>query len=43
MVVSTTRVWTIPNLISVLRLACVPVFLWLLWGKDEPIARVRRP
>ena len=38
MVVSTTRVWTIPNLISVLRLACVPVFLWLLWGKDEPIA-----
>jgi cardiolipin synthase (CMP-forming) len=38
MVVSTTRVWTIPNLISILRLACVPVFLWLLWGKDEPIA-----
>jgi cardiolipin synthase len=37
-VVSSTRVWTIPNLISVLRLACVPVFLWLLWGKDEPIA-----
>ena len=35
---SSTRVWTIPNLISVLRLACVPVFLWLLWGKDEPIA-----
>jgi cardiolipin synthase len=31
-------VWTIPNAISVLRLACVPVFLWLLWGRDEPIA-----
>lgn len=35
---NTTRIWTIPNLISVLRLACVPVFLWLLWAKDEPIA-----
>lgn len=28
--------WTIPNLISIARLACVPVFLWLLWGADEP-------
>lgn len=26
------RVWTIPNLLSVLRLAGVPVFLWLLLG-----------
>jgi cardiolipin synthase (CMP-forming) len=34
----TTRIWTIPNLISVLRLACVPLFLWLLLGRDEPIA-----
>jgi len=34
--VSTTRVWTIPNLISIARLACVPVFLWLLWGADKP-------
>jgi cardiolipin synthase len=32
------RVWTIPNLISIARLLCVPVFLWLLWGADEPIA-----
>ena len=31
-------VWTIPNLISVLRLAGVPVFLWLLLGRDEPLA-----
>jgi len=30
--------WTIPNLISVLRLAGVPVFLWLLLGQDDPIA-----
>jgi cardiolipin synthase len=32
------RVFTIPNAISVARLLCVPVFLWLLWGADEPIA-----
>jgi cardiolipin synthase (CMP-forming) len=31
------RIWTIPNVISIVRLACVPVFLWLLWGKDAPI------
>jgi len=30
-----TRVWTIPNAISVARLACVPLFLWLLWGANE--------
>jgi cardiolipin synthase len=35
---SNTRIWTIPNLISLIRLACVPLFLWLLWAKDEPIA-----
>jgi cardiolipin synthase (CMP-forming) len=35
---SKSRIWTIPNLISLVRLACVPVFLWLLWAKDEPIA-----
>ena len=27
-----------PNLISIVRLACVPLFLWLLWGADEEIA-----
>ena len=36
--VSNTRIWTIPNVISLLRLACVPVFLWLLWAQDEPVA-----
>lgn len=30
--------WTIPNLISIARLAAIPVFLWLLWVADEPIA-----
>ncbi len=29
--------WTIPNLISALRLAGVPVFLWLLLGEDRPV------
>ena len=29
---------TVPNLISLVRLLCVPLFLWLLWGPDRPIA-----
>jgi cardiolipin synthase (CMP-forming) len=32
------RIWTIPNLISVARLACVPWFLWLLLEQDDRIA-----
>jgi cardiolipin synthase len=32
------RVFTVPNLISVVRLAFVPVFLWLLWAEDRPVA-----
>lgn len=31
-----SRVWTIPNLISVVRLACAPVVWWLLFAADEP-------
>ena len=30
-----SRVLTIPNLISVARLLCLPVFLWLLFSKDN--------
>ena len=33
--VSDRRVLTIPNLISVGRLACAPLFLWLLFGADD--------
>jgi cardiolipin synthase len=33
-----SRILTIPNVISVLRLLCVPVFLWLLW-KPDPARR----
>jgi cardiolipin synthase len=31
-------VLTIPNLISVIRLGLIPVFLWLLLGRDDPFA-----
>jgi len=30
----TGRVWTVPNLLSMLRLAGVPVFLWLVLGPE---------
>ncbi len=30
----TTRVWTLPNLLSMVRLAGVPVFLWLVLGPE---------
>lgn len=30
------RVWTIPNLVSLVRLLCVPWFLWVLFGQDDP-------
>jgi cardiolipin synthase len=29
------RVWTVPNLISLARLACGPLVLWLIFGADE--------
>jgi cardiolipin synthase len=32
------RILTVPNVISVVRLACLPVFLWLLFGRDNRIA-----
>ena len=31
-----SRVWTIPNLISLARLACAPLVWWLLFVVDEP-------
>ncbi len=30
------RILTVPNALSVLRLACVPWFVWLLFGTDPP-------
>jgi len=32
------RILTVPNVISVARLACVPLFLWLLLARDDKIA-----
>lgn len=31
-----SRVWTVPNLISLVRLFCAPVVWWLLFVIDEP-------
>ena len=27
--------FTVPNLISLLRLCCIPIFIWLLFGKND--------
>jgi cardiolipin synthase (CMP-forming) len=32
-----SRVLTLPNVISLARLGCVPIFLWLLFGRDNPV------
>jgi cardiolipin synthase (CMP-forming) len=37
---SSRRIFTIPNVISVVRLLCVPVFLWLVWDDREAAAAV---
>jgi len=29
------RVWTVPNLISLARLACAPLILWLIFGAED--------
>ncbi len=31
------RILTIPNVLSLLRLCCVPLFLWLLFGRDNEV------
>lgn len=35
---SPSAILTIPNGITVIRLACVPLFLWLLFGRDDRTA-----
>jgi cardiolipin synthase (CMP-forming) len=32
------RLLTIPNVISLVRLSCLPLFLWLLFGKEDQVA-----
>lgn len=29
------RILTVPNVLSVIRLSCIPVFLWLLFGRED--------
>ena len=36
----TTRVWTLPNVLSLLRLLGVPLFLWLLLARNNDILAV---
>jgi cardiolipin synthase (CMP-forming) len=31
-------VLTLPNLITLVRLACLPIFLWLLFGREDRVA-----
>ncbi len=31
-------IFTWPNLVTVVRLGCIPVFLWLLFGRDDRLA-----
>jgi len=33
-----SRILTVPNLISLARLLCIPLFLWLLFGRDNRAA-----
>jgi cardiolipin synthase (CMP-forming) len=37
-VTPTRRVLTVPNVISVVRLLCAPLFVWLLFGPDDRTA-----
>jgi cardiolipin synthase len=33
--VASRRIVTLPNLVTLVRLACLPLFLWLLFGREE--------
>ena len=32
------QLWTIPNLVTFLRLGCIPIFCWLLFGLDSRLS-----
>ena len=32
------KILTLPNLITLVRLLCIPIFLWLLFGRDDRLA-----
>jgi cardiolipin synthase len=29
------RIWTVPNVVTFVRLACIPLYVWLLFGADR--------
>jgi len=29
------RIWTVPNVVTLVRLACIPLYVWLLFGADR--------
>ncbi len=29
------RIWTVPNVVTMVRLACIPLYVWLLFGADR--------
>lgn len=35
---STHRFLTAPNVFTLLRLCCIPIFVWLLFGKDDQVS-----
>jgi cardiolipin synthase len=35
---STHRILTAPNAFTFLRLCCIPIFVWLLFGRDDQVA-----
>ena len=35
---ATNRVLTVPNALSVVRLGCIPIFLWLLFSEQNRLA-----
>jgi len=38
--IDTTAIWTVPNILSFIRLAGIPLFLWCLWGLHADLAAV---
>lgn len=39
--VQTDRIWTVPNILSMLRLALIPVFIWLaVWAQQDLAAAI---
>ena len=31
------RVWTVPNVVTFFRLACIPIYVWLLFGAKDQV------